>query len=155
MQLLGHLIVRLIVVLFGYILAIIAAAMFLSLGMVRDVVGPAIEYYAGVEAQGFLVPLIGLISSPFLAGTLLGPAAIVIAIAEWMRWNGLITNTLLGAALSLFAGWLHLGNGEPGTISQGALVVLAATGFIAGFVYWVAAGRSAGKWLDTDLNPVR
>lgn len=155
MQIIGHLIVRLVVIGFGYILAVIAAAIFLSLGVVREVIAPTIEYNTGVPVDGFLVPVLGLIASPLLASALLGPAAILIAIAEWVRFQGLVTNVVLGGALAFFAGGLQLGYGNPTDLSNGVAVVLAAAGFIGGLVYWLIAGRSAGKWLDSDLRPAR
>lgn len=148
MQLIGHLIVRLVIVTTGFVLAVIAAALFLSIGVVRDVVGPLIEYHSGIAADGLLVPVIGIISSPFLAATVLAPAAITIAVAELMRWGGLIINMVLGALISLYAGWRSLALEPDLSLNQGVIIVLLAAGFCAGLVYWLIAGRRAGRWLD-------
>ena len=147
MRLIGHLIVRLVSVSIGFVLATIAAALFLSIGLVRDVIGPTVEYHTGIQADGILVPMVGLASSPYLAASVLAPAAIFIAIAELMSWRGWLPNIAGGGAIALFAGWRELGLAPGDAIDQGVVIVLLATGFIAGAVYWVIAGRGAGKWL--------
>lgn len=147
MRLIGHLIVRPISIGFGFVLAVIAAALFLSLGLVRDVIGPAVEYHTGVAADGMLVPMVGLVTSPFLAASVLAPAAICIAIAELMAWRGWLPNIAAGGVIALFAGWRELAPNAGEALDQGLIIVLLAAGFIAGAVYWIVAGRGAGKWL--------
>lgn len=149
MQILGHLIVRLVSVFLGLILSILAAAMFLSMGIVRDVVDPTMQYHTGIGADGFLVPLLGLAASPFVAAAVLAPAAIVIAIAELMRWRGIVSNLLLGGMIAIFAGWQQFLLEDRQSLSDGTLVVLLAAGFVGGFVYWLIAGRQAGNWLES------
>lgn len=144
----GHLVVRLISVAIGFAAAVLVAALFLSLGYVRDVAGPIFEYHTGVEADGLLVPIIGIAATPVLAANVLAPSALAIAIAELMRWRGLIANALAGGMVALFAGWRAFGLEPDQALEQGVVLVLLATGFLAGCVYWAIAGRSAGKWLD-------
>ncbi|MEM7461237.1 MAG: hypothetical protein AAF362_01000 [Pseudomonadota bacterium] len=148
MQLLGHLIVRLVSVTFALFLGILSATMFLSLGIVRDVVDPAMQFHFDTGADGFLIPLFGLIASPFVAAAVMAPALLVIAFAELMRWRGMITNLLLGGVVAVFVGWQQFLLDESQSISDGTLVVLLAAGFVGGFVYWTIAGRSAGNWLE-------
>jgi hypothetical protein len=144
MQLIGHIIVRLVSISIGLLLGILAAAIFLSLGILRDVLDPALGYPAGTG--GVLVPWIALIASPFVAASVLGPALIVIAVAELMHWRSMIANLALGGLIALFVGWQQFVFQGNQSISDGALVVLLAAGFIAGFAYWLVAGRSAGNW---------
>lgn len=156
MQILGHLIVRLVSIIFGLFLSIFAATMFLSLGIVRDVVDPAMQYHTGTGMDDFLVPLFGLVASPFVAAAVLAPAVITIAIAELMRWRSIVANFLLGGIIAVFAGWQQFLLEDRQSISNGTLVVLLAAGFVGGFVYWLIAGRHAGNWLDTpDSDHIR
>jgi hypothetical protein len=144
----GHFIVRLVAIATGFVLAVIAAALFLSIGVVRDVVGPAIEYHAGIEAEGWLVPVVGIVTSPFLAATVLAPAGIAIALAETAKLRGLVINLTLAGLVALYAGWRSLTLEPDLSLNQGVIVVLLAAGFCAGLVYWLVAGRSAGRWLE-------
>ncbi len=152
MQLLGHLIVRLVSVIFALLMGILAATMFLSLGIVRDVVDPAMQFHFDTGADGFLVPLFGLIASPFVAAAVMAPALLVIAFAELMRWRGMITNLILGGIVAVFVGWQQFLLDVNPPLSDGTLIVLLAAGFVGGFVYWIIAGRSAGNWLE-DRRP--
>lgn len=144
----GHLIVRLVAIAAGFVFAVIAAALFLSIGVVRDVIGPLVEYHAGIEAEGWLVPVIGIVTSPFLAATVLAPAAIAIAVAEAAKWRGLVVNLVMAGVVSLYAGWRSLALEPDLSLNQGVIAVLLAAGFCAGLVYWLIAGRSAGRWLE-------
>ncbi|MGI9400733.1 MAG: hypothetical protein ACR2O0_05725 [Rhizobiaceae bacterium] len=148
MQFIGHLIVRSVSILLGLFLGILAATMFLSLGIVRDVVDPSMQYHWGFGADGLLVPLLGLIASPFVAGAVLAPAAIIIAIAELAHWRGMVSNLLLGGIIAVFAGWQQLLLDDQQSISDGLLIVLLGAGFVGGFVYWLISGRNAGNWLE-------
>jgi hypothetical protein len=160
MQLIGHFIVRLIAILFGIIVAMLAAGMFLSFGMFA---GTFTEFF--IELQfifdgdpyadpantsplvTFLVIIAGFFTSFHVASLATLPAAITIAIAELLRWQGMTINLVLGGLVSLFTGLSIYGSTKGGLPSDGTLVVLLATGFIAGFFYWLIAGRNAGKWL--------
>ncbi len=172
MQTLGHFIVRLVAILFGIFIAMLAAGMFLSFGMFA---GAFTEFFKELswtlngdpyhtdEMDGLvtlLVVIAGFFTSFHVASIAALPATIAIAIAEMMRWQGMTINLVLGGLVSLFTGLSLYGSlqtgVETGLPSDGTLVVLLATGFIAGFFYWLIAGRNAGKWLDRPgITPVR
>lgn len=165
----GHLIVRLVAIFFGLFLAMLAAGLFLSFGLFS---GFLTEFFA--DLQGALAPdpyyrndpvdtsplvnllviVIGFLSSFQIAGMAALPTFLAIALAEGFRWRGLTINLVLGGAVALATGLsVFSDRGGVGLPSDGALVVLLATGFIGGFVYWLIAGRSAGKWLDQASGP--
>lgn len=170
MQLLGHFIVRLIAVLFGLFIAMLAAGMFLSFGLfagafteffnelqlflneeiIRDPYGEQLDTSPLVT---LVVVIAGFFTSFHVMSLAALPTTIAIAIAELMRWSGLTINLVLGGLVALFTGLSIHGatraGSEQALPSDGTLVVLLATGFIAGFFYWMIAGRSAGKWLGT------
>lgn len=160
MQTLGHFIVRLVVILIGIFVAMLAAGMFLSFGLFA---GAFSEFFAELQwiIEGdpymdpadtsplvtLLVVIIGFFTSFHVMSLAALPATIAIAIAEMMRWQGMTINLVLGGLVALFTGVSLYGSTREGLPSEGTLVVLLATGFIAGFFYWLIAGRSAGKWL--------
>ena len=154
MRSIGHLITRLVSVAFGFAAATLAASIFLSLGMVHDVLAPALNDITGETADsGWLSGLFGLISWPWVSAAALLPAAIAIAITELMRWRGLTINLVIGGLVGLFAGWTWFGAADPRTLAEGTILVLASAGFIGGFVYWLIAGNRAGNWLASPRQP--
>jgi len=163
MQILGHFIVRLIAILFGIFIAMLAAGMFLSFGLFAGAFGDFFtelqltlngDPYQAEETGGLvtlLVVVVGFFTSFHVLSVAALPSAITIAIAELMRWRGMTINLVLGGVVALFTGLSLYGSTRAGAEmslpSDGTLVVLLATGFIAGFFYWLIAGRNAGKWL--------
>ncbi len=146
MALLGHFIVRLVQILFAIAFGAFAAALFLSIGYVREFAGPAFADAAGEQANTVLITVLALFSGPFVFAGVLGPALVAVATSEILHWRGLIANLVLGGLVALYAGWRHYGGEfDP---SRGALAVLLSAGFVAGLAYWLIAGRSAGRWLD-------
>jgi hypothetical protein len=142
---LGHLITRLVQITLGLVAAVLAAALFLSLGLFRGVIAPAIELHSGQQPEGVLVAVLALIGGPLIGAAVLLPSLFAVVFAELMAWRGMIANLLLGAAVALFAAWRHFEAVDAGRISEGALLVLLAAGFVGGFVYWLFSGRYAGR----------
>lgn len=157
MQLIGHFIVRMVVISFGIFTALIAASLFLSFGTLGGMFEQFfidLNYVFDGELRDtdplvtILVILFGFFSSFYVASIALMPIVIAIAIAELMAWRGLTINFVLGGLVSLFTGITSFSVANAASIpSEGTLIVLLATGFIGGFFYWLIAGRSAGKWL--------
>ena len=126
MQSLGHFIVRLVAILFGVFIAMLAAGMFLSFGMFF---GAFTEFftelswtlngdpYHAEELDGLvtlLVVIAGFFTSFHVASIAALPAAIAIAIAEMMRWQGMTINLVLGGLVSLFTGLSLYGSLQSG-----------------------------------------
>lgn len=159
---LGNLIVRLVAIVFALLLAYLAAGLFVALGMFlgwfRYLFAAFTAETGGVvETSDVLAAIatfaVALFSSFTIAIAATAPSLVAIAIAEALRWRGLVINLLLGGGVALATDWIATAPGSP-PLSGGAALVLLATGFIAGFTYWLIAGRGAGRWLDTgsDLN---
>ena len=161
MQFIGHFIVRLIAIFFGIFVAMLAAGMFISFGLFGNMFS---EFFSelNITFDGklndtspmvtLLVILIGFVTSFHVASLAVLPTSIAIAIAELMRWQGMTINLVLGGLVALFTGTSLYAIDNSGLPSDGTLVVLLATGFIAGFFYWLIAGRSAGKLLGNNSN---
>ncbi len=156
MALFGNLVLRLISISFAFALAVVAAGMFIGFGFYNEVLttGPLLDSWEE-EMFAFVSLGIGFASTMLIGAYSIGLVAILIAIAELMRWKGLVTNLVLGG---LSAGFLastgfdnsHVVSSPVGSSGEyGPLLVALSAGFIAGFVYWLIAGRCAGDWLGT------
>jgi hypothetical protein len=159
MAIIGNLIVRLISISFGFLLAIVAAGLFVSFGLYNDILGEGgLLNHHEEDLFAFISIVFGFGATLLIGYYSVGLVAILIAIAELMRWKGLVTNLVMGGAC---AGFLAIQNfdfvNQSGEASQppenyGALLVALSAGFIAGFVYWLIAGHRAGDWLG-PVNP--
>jgi hypothetical protein len=162
MALFGNFILRFIVICFGFLMAIIAAGMFVGFGFYNEAIttGPLLESWEE-DAFALISVGVGFVSTVLIGAYAYGLVAIVIAIAEMMRWKSLAANLVLGG---LCAGFLLLTNygvsippgapEGPGVVpvSHGSQLVALSAGFIAGFVYWLFAGRRAGDWLGPAIT---
>jgi hypothetical protein len=138
---------RIFVIIFAFILASIAGAMVLAIGVMMpawdDVLMPTLEQSS--------FAIVVAISAFFISAVALLPAAIVIAVAEAFRVRSVL---LYGAAggIGLLAVYYATGWGERGMYVNVPLThqaeLMAAAGIVAGLVYWAVAGRHAGKWRD-------
>jgi len=144
MALVGNFILRFIMIVIGYMIAIFAAGMFIGFGFFNEIMttGPLIEPEEEVF-YGLFSLSVGFTSVGLIGYYALGIAPILIALAEMMRWQSLIANLVLGG---FCAAILSVGGGGENA-SDTALLVALSAGFIGGFVYWLVAGRSAGNWL--------
>lgn len=137
----GKLIWQIVKIVFGYGLALTSAGLFLAWGLFQP---------QGIEADParFAATIwTGVVSGMIIGGMAAVPAFATIAIAEILRMKSLILNLAAGGLIA-FGLWSL---GEPGVrevepaLRPGTGVALAA-GFVAGFVYWLIAGRTAGSW---------
>jgi hypothetical protein len=147
----GHIIVRAVAVVFGLLIAYVAAGSFLAaglwLGYFRDLFGSLDLTQHEVDMLTIVVvAILGLLQAFSLAAVALAPSLIAVILAESFSWRGLVANLLLGGGVGLTTGWLVLRDSSPAPLSQGAALVLLAAGFTGGFFYWLIAGRRAGSW---------
>ena len=139
---------RLFVVLFAFLFACLAAGMivvgavlypeFSDLGM-RQIDQSAINVVLGF---GFI----------FLSGFALLPALIVVLITEAFYIRGALTYAIGGAIVGA-ACYLGLVPFDPETMRFDGIVrrhleIMTGAGIVAGLVYWMIAGRSAGAWRE-------
>jgi hypothetical protein len=86
----------------------------------------------------------------FVSGFALVPAMLVVALTEAFYIRSLLAYALGGAAVGLFC-YLGLVPFDPGTLRFDGIVrrhleIMTGAGILAGLVYWMIAGRSAGAW---------
>lgn len=141
------LVVRIIVVMFALFLAVIAAGITLALGVLAPDL-PGVEEDPVERAMFFVVAFFATGLAGFFA---MLPALALIALAEGFRIRMFLYYTVAGAAL----GWLaYYGSAfgisieettDIAPVAHGAELVVAS-GIVGGFVYWLFAGRNAGRW---------
>ena len=138
---------RLFVIFFSLILAIVAAGLALALGvMLPDVVTLStdpVEHFTFFVASFFATSFVGYVA--FV------PALVLIAIAETVNIRTIFYYAIAGAGIGLFA---YYGSNISVAVENStdmppvafSLQLVAAAGIIGGFVYWLFAGRNAGRW---------
>ena len=155
MSLILSVIWRLIVISFGLLVALFAASMIFAYGVSSGVFAEFLgaENYAVLDNTewGFTLLTIatfglGLIASFKLASLAILPIIVAIAIAEMMRWQGIVPHLILGGISALFVVFAQLP--QETTPSEGTLIVTLAMGFVGGFFYWLIAGRGSGVWQE-------
>ena len=148
MSLLG----RIVVIVFAVFAASIAAGMAIAAGLL----GPQWHVFSGDIGERATFWGVAFFGTAFTGAVGLLPLAIMIVLAETFRIRSLLINALAGAAL-LVAGYYGSGLAQPRyeesidepppPISRAAEVA-AAAGAVGGFVYWLIAGRNAGRWRE-------
>lgn len=137
--------VRIAMVLFGYILGCVAAAIILTIGTLT----PEWDDLTAIGMSTLVVWSTVGVGAVIIASIAFMPSLLVIALAEGFAWRSSILYAALGGVLSLslsygldLAGYI----GEPGGPLVHEREVFAAAGIAGGFVYWLVAGRKAGSW---------
>ena len=143
---------RLFVIMFAVILASIAAGIAIAVG----VLGPQWHAMQGDPGEGVVFWGLAFIGSVFTGAIGILPLAIAIAVAETFKIRSILVNMAAGALL-LLAGYFGSGLARPSyeesidepppPISRDAQLA-AAAGAVFGFVYWIVAGRNAGRWRE-------
>lgn len=136
---------RFVVILIGYVAAVLAASTFIHLlflgstGFLEQDVRPV----AGA-AMLFSVPFVAL----FVAYFVFVPSAIAIGLAELLGRRDWLSYALFGAAVGIAFIATASGNVDGGydvTRTPVALGIIGS-GMVGGIVYWLTAGRWAGSW---------
>lgn len=131
----------------GYTTACLAAATFVALAVQElDLAAVYSDWFAAIDAFTFIAAT-GV--AALIGGFWASAAAIVIA--EGLKWRGPVAYVLAGTAVGLvtalpFTG--VFGGAEGEGLSAGVVQLSAAAGAVGGFVYWLIAGRTAGRWME-------
>jgi hypothetical protein len=139
---------RLFVILFGFFAACLVAGTI----VIGAVLFPEFSDLAtGPIDQGALNIVLGF-GFIFISGFALLPALIVVAITEAFYIRGVLTYAVGGGLVGL-ACYLGLTPFDPATLSFEGIVrrhleIMTGAGIVAGVVYWVIAGRTAGAWRE-------
>jgi hypothetical protein len=145
---------RLFVIFFAFLVACLVAGMI----VVGAVLYPEFSDLAtGPIDQSALNIVLGF-GFIFISGFALLPALIVMLITEAFYIRGVLTYAV-GGALVGAACYLGLIPFDPNTLQFDGIVhrhleIMTGAGIVAGLVYWLIAGRSAGAWREPP-RPLR
>ena len=136
---------RLLVVIFGFFAACVAAVSIIFIAVMFPEFS---QLGAGPVHQGVLDVLFGF-GFILVSGFALLPAAVVIAVTEAFYIRGALTYAVGGGLLGL-ACYLGLVLDAQTLRFHGIvhrhLEIMTAAGIVAGLVYWIVAGHNAGAW---------
>ena len=132
----GEFILQMIRVVAGFIAAIGAAGLFLSWGLFQD-------HQPGHVLEAAALVWVGMATISLIGAAAFIPAMIAIAIAEMTGLRSAVFHIGAGGAIA-FSLWTLEGTAGDG-LRTGSEIA-AACGFLGGFLYWLLAGRYAGRW---------
>lgn len=134
-------------VVLGYTAACLAGAAFATVAIMD--VG-----FADLQAEWDRLAEIGLFALSTTASALVvafWPAVVAVALTEGLKLRGLVAYLVAGSVVGLVTALPVLAavQGELLPPINGDVVKLSiASGAVGGFVYWLIAGRTAGRWLE-------
>ena len=138
---------RVLLVLAGYVVACVAFALVL----IAFVFTPA--ELVSADADRFSMAGLQLLASSIQVIMFAAPLALVaMAIAEWRGasdWIFYALAAMLIAGAGFLAQYASELQGAPTIVNNYALTAFMTGGFVAGVVYWLIAGRSAGPPRET------
>ena len=140
---------RIIVIIFGLLVAVIVAGIALAIGIVAP-------DWAGVDSDPFervMFFVVSFFATSFVGAVAILPAALVIAISEAARMRSFIYYGVGGALVALASYYgsdisVQLENTTDVTPVANTLQLAAAAGILGGLTYWLIAGRNAGRWRE-------
>src|ERR1700732_2612757 len=139
---------RLFIILFGFLAACLVAGMIVVVAVLFPEFS---DLGSGPVDPGALNVVLGF-GFIFISGFALLPALIVVLITEAFYVRGVLTYAV-GGALVGAACCLGLIPFDPATLHFDGIVrrhleIMTGAGIVAGLVYWMIAGRTAGAWRE-------
>jgi hypothetical protein len=140
---------RIIVILVALILAIMAAGITLAIGIIAP-------DWAGIDSdpvERLSFFIVSFFATSFVGAVAILPAALLIVISEAARLRSFLFYGVGGALVGLASYYgsdisVRLENTTDVPPVANALQLVAAAGIIGGLVYWLIAGRNAGRWRE-------
>jgi hypothetical protein len=138
---------RIIIVAFALLVSIMAAGVALAIG----IIAPDWPWLDSDPFERMTFFAVSFFATSFVGATAFVPALLLIAIAEAMRLRSLLYYAAAGAVVGLASYFgsdvgLRLENTTDVTPVFHPLQLAAAAGIIGGLMYWLLAGRNAGRW---------
>ncbi|BAR98957.1 hypothetical protein BV133_1364 [Blastochloris viridis] len=163
---------RLIVILFGLTLAAGAGLVFLTASFASTEFGDAgPEAFAQFALFAWLITffsaeqgidplqLLGMVIAAAVVAPVAMPGALVAILTEAFGWRSLTlhmtANAALGAVVGALVGLYDLMAVEgvgAAPVETRAVLMMAATGGVVGFIYWLIAGRNASGFLVAPVS---
>ncbi len=137
---------RLFVVFFAFLAACLVAGIF----VVGTVLYPEISDFTGAPIDQSAIDVVLGFGFIFISGFALLPALIVVLITEAFYIRSVLAYAV-GGGLVGAACYLGLVPFDPNTLHFDGIVrrhmeIMTGAGIVAGLVYWLIAGRTAGAW---------
>lgn len=148
------LLIRIIVIFFAFCVACFAAGAVIVMAVIFPEWS---DVRLGLDDGTFaIITTIGFV---FVSGFALLPAIVAAVITEGLSIRSVLFYAVAGAVVGAIC-YLGMANFDAATMTVHGLVrreleVMTGAGVIAGLVYWMIAGRNAGKWRETAANPPR
>jgi hypothetical protein len=142
-------VVRFAIILFGYVVASLAASAFLNILFLASSGLMAHEAPHAVPASLlFSIPFVAL----FVAYFAFMPSIVVILVAEILGRRDWLFYALAGAVVAgVFLGLVdHADDTTFAVTGTSAIMAVFGGGMVGGIFYWLAAGRWAGSWWRSD-----
>ena len=137
------LVIRILMVIFGYVLACVAAAVILVVGTLT-LQGTDLS---ALDTPTWALSVLIIIAAAMIGAVALMPSFLMIALAEGFVWRSVLLYGVLGGVLGLALGYGDTGFlASPNSSLARESEILAASGIAGGLVYWLFAGRNAGAW---------
>src|SRR5580704_10369463 len=139
---------RLFVILFGFLAACLVAGMIVVVAVLFPEFS---DLGSGPVDPGAINVVLGF-GFIFISGFALLPALIVVLITEAFYIRGVLTYAVGGAIVGA-ACYLGLIPFDPDTMQFDGIVrrhleIMTGAGIVAGLIYWMIAGRTAGAWRE-------
>jgi phosphotransferase system glucose/maltose/N-acetylglucosamine-specific IIC component len=140
---------RIIVIFFALIAAIVAAGIVLAIGIIAP-------DWSGVDSDPFervSFFIVSFFATSFVGAVAMLPALVVVIISEAARLRNFLYYGVGGALVGLASYYgsdisVRLENTTDVAPVGNALQLAAAAGIVGGIVYWLIAGRNAGRWRE-------
>ena len=131
------------------------ASMAAGIAIAMGVLGPQWHGFSGEIGERVGFWMLAFAATSFTGAVGLLPLVIMIAIAESFKIRSLLVHAAAGAAM-LVIGYYGSGLSKPYEESidrppppvAREVEIAAAAGVVFGLVYWVIAGRKAGRWRE-------
>ena len=145
---------RLFVIFFGFLFACFVAGMIVVVAVLYQEFS---DLGSGMIDQSAINVVLGF-GFIFISGFALLPAMIVVLITEAFYVRGVLTYAVGGAIVGA-ACYLGLVPFDPATLHFDGIVrrhleIMTGAGIVAGLIYWMIAGRTAGAWREPP-RPLR
>ena len=145
---------RLFVILFGFLASCLVAGMIVVVAVLFPEFS---DLGTGPVDQGALNIVLGF-GFIFISGFALLPAMIVAAITEALNIRSILAYVAGGAVVGAVC-YLGLIPFDPATMRFDGIIrrhleIMTGAGIVAGFIYWMIAGRNAGAWREPPRRPL-
>ena len=139
---------RIIVIIFGLLVAVLVAGITLAIGIV-------LPEWAAMDSdpiERVIFFFVAFFATSYVGAVAILPAALI-AISEAARMRSFIYYGIGGALVALASYYgsdisFQLENTTDVTPVANALQLAAAAGILGGLAYWLIAGRNAGRWRE-------